>query len=88
MATMHIELSDAAARMIEQKVGERHLAQAGTYIEELVQADFASGHERRINAALREALASDPKDDIELTPEWWAAKRSRLTATLANGAQP
>ncbi|MBC8113916.1 MAG: type II toxin-antitoxin system ParD family antitoxin [Candidatus Saccharimonas sp.] len=83
MTTLQIDVPDAVARLIETRMRERQLSQAGEYIQELVQADVAQGRQRRIDAAILEALQSDPGSDIELTDEWWTAKRATLASQLS-----
>ena len=83
MTTLQIDVPDAVARLIETRMQERQLSQAGEYIQELVQADFAQGRLRQIDAAIIEAIQSDPGHDIELTDEWWTAKRAALASQLS-----
>lgn len=83
MTTLQIDVPDAVARLIETRMRERQLSQAGEYIQELVQADFAQGRQRRIDAALIEAIQSDPNSDLELTDDWWTAKRATLASRLS-----
>ncbi len=83
MTTLQIDVPDSVARLIETRMRERQLSQAGEYIQELVQADFALGRKRQIDAAIIEALQSDPGSDIELTDDWWTAKRAALAAQLS-----
>jgi hypothetical protein len=88
MVSLQIDIPDDVARLIEDEVRKRQLAQPGEYIQELVRADRAAGQQRRIDAALVEALEADPAEDIELTPAWWEAKRARLAASNASSASP
>ena len=85
MVTLQIDVPETVARMIEKKVRERRCSQAGDDIQELVQADHAVAPQRRINDASLEALQSDPTNDIELTPDWWDAKRTRLVRQMSDG---
>ncbi len=90
MVTMQISVSETAAKLIERTVRERQFADPSEYIEELIEADHAENldidpeHKKWMMEQVREALESDPADDIEVTAEYWEKKRQHLEAMIAD----
>ncbi len=90
MVTMQISVSETTAELLAQTVRERQFTDPSEYIEQLIEADHAEHfdidpeHNKWMNAQIREALESDPADDIEVTPEYWEKKRQELEAMIAN----
>ena len=93
MVTMQISVSETTAELLAQTVRERQLADPSEYIAGLIEADHAndldldSAHEKWMMDQVRESLNDDPADAIEVTPEYWEAKRQRLEAMIADGAK-
>ena len=92
MVTLQISVSESTAKSIERKLKELKFAQPGEYIESLVRADEVEAmtaddiepeHRKWINEQIREALDSDPANDIEGTPEYWERKDQELEAMAA-----
>lgn len=84
MVTMQISVSETAAKLIERTVREKQYSGPSEYIEGLVEADHASGPALRIKSEFPVAMESDPAADIEVTPEYWEAKRQKLEAMIAD----
>ena len=96
MVTLQISVSESTAKSIERKLKERKFAQPGEYIESLVIADeletmsaddIEPEHRAWMMAQVRESLNDDPADAIEVTPEYWEAKRQKLEAMIADRAK-
>ena len=84
---VQIAVSEFVARVIAQRVSERHLSGPSDYIEELVEADATRVNRRRIDKALLEALTDDPATDMEWTAANKAAWRQETEIGLVtNGA--
>lgn len=90
MVTMQISVSEKAAKSIERRVCELQFAGPSEYIEGLVEADQDDEldgdleYKKWLNEQLREALESDPANDIEGTPEYWERKHQELEAMIAS----
>ena len=84
MVTMQISVSETAAKLIERTVREKQYSGPSEYIEGLVEADHASGPALRIKSEFPVAMEYDPAADIEVTPEYWEAKRQKLEAMIAD----
>lgn len=82
-----IAVSESVARVIAQRVSERHLGGPSDYIEELVEADATRATRRRIDQALLEALAADPASDLEWNEATKAAWRQETQPHLNLGAK-
>ena len=84
---VQIAVSESVARVIAQRVSERHLSGPSDYIEELVEADATRATRRRIDKALLEALTDDPATDMEWTEAnkaaWHQEMRDRLESQPA-----
>ena len=50
--------------------------------------DIDPEHKKWMMEQVREALNDDPADAIEVTPEYWEAKRQKLEAMIADRAKP
>ena len=82
-----VQIAESVARVIAQRVSERHLSGPSDYIEELVEADATRATRRRIDKALLEALTDDPATDMEWTEAnkaaWHQEMRDRLESQPA-----
>ena len=93
MVTMQISVSETTAELLAQTVRERQFTDPSEYIEQLIEADHADDldidpeHEKWMMEQVRESLNDDPADAIEVTPEYWEAKRQKLEAMIADGAK-
>lgn len=83
---VQIAVSESVARVIAQRVAERHLSGPGDYIEELVESDATRTNRRRIDRVLMEALTDDPSSDLEWNEATKAAWRQATQARLISGA--
>ena len=90
MVTMQISVSETTAELLAQTVRDRQFADPSEYIEGLIEADHAENlgidpeHKKWMMEQVREALESDPANDIEVTPEYWEKKHQQLEAMIAN----
>lgn len=83
---VQIPVSESVARVIAQRVSERHLNSPSEYIQELVEADVTRANRRRIDKALLDALMDDPATDMEWNEVNKAAWRQETEARLKSGA--
>ena len=56
-------------------------AETDTHASDL---DIDPEHKKWMMEQVREALESDPANDIEVTPEYWEAKRQKLEAMITD----
>lgn len=93
MVTMQISVSETTAELLAQTVRDRQFADPSEYIEELIEADHAENldidpeHKKWLMEQVRESLNDDPADAIEVTLEYWEAKRQKLEAIIADRAK-
>lgn len=93
MVTMQISVSETTAELLAQTVRDRQFADPSEYIQELIEADHAENldidpeHKKWMMEQVREALNDDPATAIEVTPEYWEAKRQKLEAMIADRAK-
>ena len=94
MVTLQISVSDTAAQLIERTVREKQFVDPSEYIEGLIEADHAenldidSEHKKWMMEQVREALVSDPANEIEGTPEYWERKHQELEVMIAERGVP
>ncbi|MFM9964232.1 MAG: hypothetical protein ACKV2Q_23755 [Planctomycetaceae bacterium] len=90
---MQISVSETTAELLAQTVRDRQFADPSEYIEELIEADHAENldidpeHKKWLMEQVRESLNDDPADAIEVTLEYWEAKRQKLEAIIADRAK-
>jgi antitoxin ParD1/3/4 len=80
METMNIALPEAMKNFALSQVEERGYSSVSEYIRDLIRADQKRKVEQRIDTLLLEGL--DSGKPIPATPEYWEAKKYRLTERL------
>ena len=85
MDTMNIALPESLKTFVQERVADGGYSSVSEYIRELIRADQKNRLEERIDALLLEGLNSGAP--IEVTPDYWEAKKRKLTERLskANG---
>ena len=86
METMNIALPESMKHFVQDRVSEGGYSSVSEYIRELIRADHKRKIEERIDALLVEGL--DSGQPIPVTPEYWDAKRRKLTERLAKTIIP
>ena len=86
METMNIALPESMKHFVQDRVSEGGYSSVSEYIRELIRADQKRKIEERIDALLVEGL--DSGQPIPVTPEYWDAKRRKLTERLAKTIIP
>jgi antitoxin ParD1/3/4 len=81
METMNIALPESMKSFVQGRVSEGGYSSVSEYVRELIRADQKRRVEEQIDALLVDGLNSG--DPIEVTPEYWEAKRRTLTERLA-----
>ncbi len=78
METMNVALPESMKSFVQERVSEGGYSSVSEYVRELIRADQKRRTEERIDGLLLEGLRSG--EPIEVTPEYWARKKQRLTA--------
>jgi antitoxin ParD1/3/4 len=86
METMNIALPESMKSFVQRRVTEGGYSSASEYVRDLIRADQKRQTEERIDALLVEGL--DSGEPIEVTPEYWEAKRQKLSARLPRKPTP
>jgi len=81
METMNIALPESMKSFVQGRVSEGGYSSVSEYVRELIRADQKRQVEERVDALLIEGLHSGAP--IEVTPEYWEAKRRKLAAKLS-----
>jgi antitoxin ParD1/3/4 len=80
METMNIALPPILKAFVQEQVDQGGYSSASEYIRRLIREDQERKVRERIEAKLLEAL--DSGDPIEVTPEFWEARRQELKSRL------
>lgn len=85
METMNIALPESLKTFVQERVADGGYSSVSEYVRELIRADQKQRLEARVDALLLEGLNSG--EPIEVTPEYWEAKKRKLAERLskANG---
>ncbi|SIO16019.1 antitoxin ParD1/3/4 [Singulisphaera sp. GP187] len=85
MDTMNIALPESLKTFVQERVAVGGYSSVSEYIRELIRADQKNRLEERIDTLLLEGLNSG--EAIEVTPDYWEAKKRKLAERLskANG---
>jgi antitoxin ParD1/3/4 len=86
MDTMNIALPETMKQFVQERVSEGGYSSVSEYVRELIRADQKRKAEQRIDALLLEGL--DSGQPIAVTPEYWEAKKRRLTERLSRASHP
>ncbi len=86
METMNIALPESMKHFVQERVSAGGYSSASEYVRELIRADQKRTVEERIDALLLERLDSGPP--IPVTPEYWEAKKRKLTERLGKAISP
>jgi antitoxin ParD1/3/4 len=86
METMNIALPEAMKHFVQDRVSEGGYSSVSEYVRKLIRADQKRKVEERIDALLLEGL--DSGTPIPVTPEYWEAKKRKLTERLAKTINP
>lgn len=81
METVIIALPESMKSFVQDRVSEGGYSSVSEYVRELIRADQKRRVEEPIDALLVEGIHSG--DPVEVTPEYWEAKRRSLTERLA-----
>jgi antitoxin ParD1/3/4 len=81
METMNIALPESMKAFVQQRVSEAGYSSVSEYVRELIRSDQKHRQEERIDALLLEGL--DSGELIEVTKEYWEAKKRKLSARLS-----
>jgi antitoxin ParD1/3/4 len=85
METMNIALPESMKAFVQQQVAAGGYSSVSEYVRDLIRADERRRAEERIDALLLEGLSSG--ESIEATPEYWEAKRRKLSERLSKANQ-
>ena len=80
MDTMNIALPESMKSFVQSRVTEGGYSSVSEYVRELIRADQKRQVEEQIDALLVESLNSG--EPIQVSPEYWEAKKRKLTARL------
>lgn len=86
METMNIALPESMKSFVQSRVTEGGYSSVSEYVRELIRADQKRQVEEQIDALLVEGIHSG--EPIEVTPEYWEAKKRKLSARLAKKNAP
>ncbi len=86
METINIALPESMKHFVQERVTEGGYSSVSEYVRELIRADQKRKGEERIDALLLEGL--DSGQPIPVTPEYWEAKKRRLTERLGKTIHP
>jgi antitoxin ParD1/3/4 len=86
METMNIALPESMKQFVQERVSEGGYSSASEYVRELIRADQKRKVEERIDALLLEGL--DSGEPIPVAPEYWEAKKRKLTERLGRAILP
>lgn len=81
METMNIALPESLKTFVQERVADGGYSSVSEYVRELIRADQKQRQEERIDSLLLEGLNSGAP--IEVTPEYWEAKKRKLAERLA-----
>lgn len=81
METMNIALPESLKTFVQERVADGGYSSVSEYVRELIRADQKQRLEARIDALLLEGLKSGAP--IEVTPEYWEAKKRKLAERLS-----
>jgi len=81
METMNIALPESLKTFVQERVADGGYSSVSEYVRELIRADQKQRMEERIDSLLLEGLNSGAP--VEVTPEYWEAKKRRLAERLA-----
>lgn len=84
METMNIALPESLKSFVQERVVDGGYSSVSEYVRELIRADQKRRQEERIDALLLEGLNSGPA--VEVTPEYWEAKKRKLAERLAKAS--
>ncbi len=86
METMNIALPESMKHFVQERVTEGGYSSVSEYVRDLIRADQKRKVEERIDALLLEGL--DSGQPIAVSPEYWEAKKRRLTERLNKAVEP
>ena len=86
METMNIALPESMKHFVQERVTEGGYNSVSEYGRDLIRADQKRTVEERIDVLLLEGL--DSGQPIPVTPEYWEAKKRRLTERLSKATRP
>jgi len=66
---------------VQQRVSEAGYSSVSEYVRELIRSDQRRRQEERIDSLLLEGL--DSGEPIEVTKDYWEAKKRKLSARLS-----
>ncbi len=78
MASLNISLPQTLKDYVEDQVRDSGYSTPSEYVRELLRLDQKRRSEQKLEALLLEGFNSG--DPIEITPEYWEAKRRQLVA--------
>ncbi len=84
METMNIALPESLKSFVQERVADGGYSSVSEYVRELIRADQKQRLEERIDSLLLEGLNSGAP--IEVTPEYWEAKKRKLAERLAKAS--
>lgn len=80
METMNIALPESMKSFVQEQVTAGGYSSVSEYVRDLIRAEQRRRSDEKIDALLLESLASG--EPIEVTPEYWEAKRRKLAERL------
>lgn len=81
METMNIALPESMKSFVQEQVTAGGYSSVSEYVRELIRADQRRRTDERVDALLLEGLSSG--EPIEVTPEYWEAKKRKLSERLS-----
>jgi antitoxin ParD1/3/4 len=86
MDTMNIALPESLKMFVQEQVERGGYSSVSEYVRELIRAEQRRRHEEEVDRLLLEGIQSG--SPIEVTPEYWEAKKKRLAARLSQARKP
>ncbi len=80
MTSLNISLPKAMKAYIEARISEGGYSTPSEYLRSLIRDEQKRHEEAKLEAMLLEALSAG--EPIEMTPEYWQAKRQKLQSRL------
>ncbi len=86
MDTMNIALPESLKVFVQEQVEQGGYSSVSEYVRELIRAEQRRQHEEEIDRLLLEGIQSG--SPVEVTPEYWEAKKAKLVSRLGRAGKP
>jgi antitoxin ParD1/3/4 len=86
MPDLQITVSDDSEAFVRQQAAAEGFANVSDYVESLIELQRKATARQRVDALLKEGLASGP--GTEATPQYWQQKKEELTRKFQRADKP